>query len=393
MVCSIGSCAPLCEASRVGECRIHPLWDATAFSLSIGASWFHINADAERFMEVEKQRAEALLSDEQRAEAAALKAAEEEAAVLRSARVAADREETIRLTREMKAVNDAKDLAARLQKRRINGAVKLCSWVRFQQEATAMLAFGSTQDDFIKSLTPGRERITIRDALYGCFAHTKFLQKKAKCDCPFSHDAEAVAEAEAEAGGRAPKRSFVWRAPAAPAVAPEVPRFKVAQAARMAEKEALAKASADEAARIAAEASSTRDVIEARKAKEKAGFSRAARLEQKRLEDEEIERLFAIEAAARLLPPANLTEKYKRIHINHRTGVVGVFDQMVLVRFMAAERAAAAAAGLTEEQWLADPVQIARHQDAVEAGMHVEQWIVFVGGGKEAGVNSSSSLV
>ena len=157
----------------MGDCCVHPLSDATMIAMDYGHSWFNVSDN------YEKQR-DALMSDEQRAEAATASAAAEAEATQQALRDAEARDAIILATRERKAEADAKELALRLTRQKVNTGARTCAWVKLQREAEALQAAGAAPAEFLKQLTPGRERITVKDALGGCFAHRK------RC-CPFDH--------------------------------------------------------------------------------------------------------------------------------------------------------------------------------------------------------------
>jgi len=188
MVCFAGIDPKACSAKKMGDCCVHPLSDATMFAMADGFSWYHIS---DRF---ERQQA-AVMTEEQRAEAAEAAAAAAEAAAARLRKAAEEREAVILATRERKAESDAKDLALRFASNHVNSGARLCSWVKLQKEAEELVAAGAEQSALLKQLTPGRERITVKDALGGCFAHRK------RC-CPFDHgDGVVFAGVQQKRGG------------------------------------------------------------------------------------------------------------------------------------------------------------------------------------------------
>ena len=74
---------------------------------------------------------------------------------------------------------------------------------------------------------------------------------------------------------------------------------------------------------------------------------------------------------ARALPPTSLYEKYALLS-------PGYSETRQWLAFEWHERLAARAVGMTESQWLADPVQNARLEAAIAAKMTVDRWIGYV---------------
>ena len=77
------------------------------------------------------------------------------------------------------------------------------------------------------------------------------------------------------------------------------------------------------------------------------------------------------EAAERALPPKDLYAKYKRLSPAYS-------ETRQWLAFEWHERLAARAAGMTETEWLTDPVQNARLEASIAAKMSVDTWIGFV---------------
>lgn len=86
---------------------------------------------------------------------------------------------------------------------------------------------------------------------------------------------------------------------------------------------------------------------------------RVARMERERREGEEDEARRAATAARTALPPTSLMEKYNRLSIKN-------MNNSTWIDFQDYELAKMRAAGMTEEQWLADPVQWNRLKFFVE---------------------------
>jgi hypothetical protein len=95
---------------------------------------------------------------------------------------------------------------------------------------------------------------------------------------------------------------------------------------------------------------------------------REARLRQEIAEDEAQRKA---EAAERALPPKDLRAKYARLS-------PGYSETRQWLAFEWHEQLAARAVGMTEAEWLADPVQNARLEAAIAAKKSVDAWIGFV---------------
>ena len=95
---------------------------------------------------------------------------------------------------------------------------------------------------------------------------------------------------------------------------------------------------------------------------------REARLRAERIEEE---KRYVAEAAERALPPKDLRTKYMRLSPSY-------METSQWLAFEWHERLGARAAGMTEAEWLADPVQNARFEAAVAAKMSVDKWIGYV---------------
>lgn len=175
----------VCGAKHCGECSFHPFNDGVQKRLAGGSSWFNIVCEDE-------ERAEAAMTDEQRAQRQALEAARRVHADKQRAVQAAAHEAQLLAAREQKAVGDAAELSRALAKKRVDLTKTLCIWVRLQEEALTLQRSGCTPSTLLTQKTPGRETITVKDALGGCFAHAKFISGKSKCDCPFPHSTEPV---------------------------------------------------------------------------------------------------------------------------------------------------------------------------------------------------------
>ena len=95
---------------------------------------------------------------------------------------------------------------------------------------------------------------------------------------------------------------------------------------------------------------------------------REARLRQEIIEEEKRREA---DAAERALPPKDLYAKYKRLS-------PASTDTRQWLAFEWHERIAARAVGMTEAEWLADPVQNARLEAAIAAKKSVDTWIGYV---------------
>jgi hypothetical protein len=118
--------------------------------------------------------------------------------------------------------------------------------------------------------------------------------------------------------------------------------------------------------------------IQKRKMAERAAASavyhssaRAGREERLRQEIAEEEARRAAYAAERALPPKDLRAKYARLS-------PASSDTRQWLAFEWHEQLAARAVGMTEAEWLADPVQNARLEAAIAAKKSVDAWIGFV---------------
>ena len=172
MVCIPESTGRACRAERLGDCHVHPL-RCVAMAHMEWRDWGDVSMMCAEVME-------ARMTPGERAQRDARIAAEEAEEAVRQLKVAADRDAAILAQRERKAEADAKELAVRLARQKVDTGARLCSWVKLLREAETMQAAGAAPGAFLTQLTPGREQITVKDALGGCFAHKK------RC-CPWDH--------------------------------------------------------------------------------------------------------------------------------------------------------------------------------------------------------------
>jgi hypothetical protein len=181
--CIHGSYIKCCNARNIGDCSIHPLMDATMMAMEFGSSWFHIN-------NAEEYRIMSSLTKEEHVAAKLKKSEEETLRIERSKKAEEERAASILKSRVTKAIGDAKDIARSFNRRKVDPTGRICSWIRLKQEATHLLECGDSCSSLLseKWLTPGKDRIAVKDALRGCFVHNEFLKGAIKNDCIFSHD-------------------------------------------------------------------------------------------------------------------------------------------------------------------------------------------------------------
>ena len=135
----------------------------TISAMERGLSWWRVSEEYEAALEASKTQAEKAAEAAQKAEAERRYEEEKKRAEEERAR---RMEESI----AQKAVNDAKELAKRLANKTVTGS---CAWVRLQQEALTLQSQGLSDSALLTGLTPGRQRITVKEALPGCLAAKK----------------------------------------------------------------------------------------------------------------------------------------------------------------------------------------------------------------------------
>ena len=164
-----------CLAVKQGDCSVHPLMCRMFFNMEhIEGYWGELQWRWEHSIA-------ASMTEEEKIAAQRKKEAEEAEALERAARAEAEREKRIEEARAQKAVADAKENARRrlASGKAVTGE---CTWVKLQKEAQRLLAEGCSEDTILseKFLTPGRMRISVKEALPGCHA-----AKKHTCEfCP-----------------------------------------------------------------------------------------------------------------------------------------------------------------------------------------------------------------